>query len=293
MVTRAEGIPLFAVETVRALIDRDLVVPRDGQYVPADDVDLDLDTIGAPASLQALVAARLDALTADERRVVALASVLGGVFSREGLVAVGDTWPDLDGVLSSLRLMEILSLQTDRLSAERGQFKFVQSVVRQVAYSTQSRRDRKQRHTAAADYLASLPDDGGDLAVVIGRHLLDAVEVSSIGDDDVAELSSRACVMLARAAARASSIGAPAEAQRLLESALARTNDPLEQAQFNLAASRAAQSAGRYPAGAEHAVGATRLFDQLALPVDAGMAAAGHGRSLQRLQDNATAAKIA
>ena len=104
LVTRAEGITLFAVETVRALLDRDLVVPRDGQYVPADDVDLDLDTIGAPASLQALVAARLDALTADGRRVVALASVLGAVFSREGLVAVGDAWSDLDGVLSSLRL---------------------------------------------------------------------------------------------------------------------------------------------------------------------------------------------
>ena len=129
--------------------------------------------------------------------------------------------------------------------------------------------------------------------MVIGGHLLDAVEVSSAGDDDVAELTSRACVMLERAAARASSIGAPAEAQRLLESALARTNDPLEQARFSLAASQAAQSAGRYPAGAEHAVEATRLFDQLALPIDAGMAAAEHGRSLQRLQDNATAAEIA
>ncbi len=36
LVDRAEGIPLFAVETVRALIDRDLVVPRDGRYVPAE-----------------------------------------------------------------------------------------------------------------------------------------------------------------------------------------------------------------------------------------------------------------
>ncbi len=63
LVERAEGIPLFAVETVRALIDRDLVVPREGQYVPADAAALDLDAIGAPASLQALVAARLDTLT--------------------------------------------------------------------------------------------------------------------------------------------------------------------------------------------------------------------------------------
>ncbi len=60
---RAEGIPLFAVETVRSLIDRDLVVPRGGQYVLADPDALDLDAVGAPASLQALIAARLDTLT--------------------------------------------------------------------------------------------------------------------------------------------------------------------------------------------------------------------------------------
>ena len=68
LVARAEGVPLFAVETVRALIDRDDVVPRGGQYMLAEEVVLDLDVVGAPASLQALVAARLDALTTEERR---------------------------------------------------------------------------------------------------------------------------------------------------------------------------------------------------------------------------------
>ena len=62
LVERSDGIPLFAVETVRSLIDRDLVVPRGGQYVLADPERLDLDAIGAPASLQALIAARLDTL---------------------------------------------------------------------------------------------------------------------------------------------------------------------------------------------------------------------------------------
>ena len=48
------------------------MIPRDGRYVLADDAGpVDLAAIGAPASLQALVAARLDALTPDERRVVA------------------------------------------------------------------------------------------------------------------------------------------------------------------------------------------------------------------------------
>src|SRR5262249_44063705 len=70
LVLRSEGTPLFAVETIRSLIDRDLVVPRGGQYVLAGDEPLDLDAIGAPASLQALIAARLDQLSPEQRRVV-------------------------------------------------------------------------------------------------------------------------------------------------------------------------------------------------------------------------------
>jgi class 3 adenylate cyclase len=88
LVSRAEGIPLFAVETIRALIDRDAVLPRDGRYVAAPEVDASLDVLGAPASLQALVAARLDALDPMERRVVADASVLGHTFTRDGLAAI-------------------------------------------------------------------------------------------------------------------------------------------------------------------------------------------------------------
>ena len=163
LVDRAEGIPLFAVETVRALIDRDLVVPREGRYVPADGADLDLDVIGAPASLQALVAARLDALTTAERKVVTDASVLGASFTVEGLLALGPTVEDIESVLESLRRKEIVTVQTDRFSPERGQYRFVQSVVRQVAYATQSRRDRTARHLAAADHLAALPDPGDEL----------------------------------------------------------------------------------------------------------------------------------
>ncbi len=60
LVARAEGVPLYAVETVRSLIDRDLVLPRGGQYVLSDPDVLDLDALAAPASLQALIAARLD-----------------------------------------------------------------------------------------------------------------------------------------------------------------------------------------------------------------------------------------
>ncbi|HZK35721.1 MAG TPA: AAA family ATPase, partial [Aeromicrobium sp.] len=88
LVERSEGVPLFAVETVRSLIDRDLVIPRGGQYVLADPQALDLDSIAAPASLQALIAARLDTLSVVQRRVVNQASVLGFSFRRDSIAGL-------------------------------------------------------------------------------------------------------------------------------------------------------------------------------------------------------------
>ena len=46
---RAAGVPLYAVETIRALIDRDLVIPRDGVYRLVGDVgELDCPGLDRP-----------------------------------------------------------------------------------------------------------------------------------------------------------------------------------------------------------------------------------------------------
>jgi len=254
---------------------------------------LDLDAIGAPATLQALVAARLDALDGEEKRVVADAAVLGLTFTRDGLLALGSTPQTLDAVLDGLRRREIVTVQTDRFSAERGQYRFVQSVVRQVAYATLSRRDRKTRHLAAADHLATEPDAADDLAVVIAQHLLDAIEASSDTDPDAAELTSRAIYHLERAATRAAAIGAPAEAQRLLELALTHTHESADQARLHLAAARAANTAGDAPAARDHASAATAGFDELDDGVEAGRAAAAHAVALTYLGENTAAIAVA
>ncbi len=283
LVVRAEGVPLFAVETVRALIDQDSVVPRDGRYVPADGVLVDLDALGAPATLQALVAARLDALSHDERRVVADASVLGASFTQAGLSALGSG--DLAGVLGSLTRKEILAVDQDRFSAERGQFRFVQSVMRQVAYSTQSRRDRKRRHLAAADYLSAAPDAGEELAVVIAQHVLDALDAASRTDTDLEQLATRAGALLERAAARSQKLGSTAEALRLYETALARATQPADQGRLNLAAAMVAQEAGEYRASVEHGGRATEIFEALGDRLQAGLAAGVASYTLIILSD--------
>src|SRR5438093_7638398 len=122
LVERAEGIPLYALEMVRGLIDRDAVIPREGRYVVAPDADL--MTLDAPPSLQALIAARLDALTPAERQLVQDATVHGLAFSRDGIEHISDI-TDLDAVLDELVTKEIFEVHTDRFSPERGQYRFV------------------------------------------------------------------------------------------------------------------------------------------------------------------------
>ena len=83
---------------------------------------------------------------------------------------------------------EVFTVSADPLSPERGNYQFAQQMLRQVAYDTLSRRDRKTRHLAVAAHLrAAFPGDGEEVTDVIARHYLDAL--NAIPDDpDTAEI---------------------------------------------------------------------------------------------------------
>ncbi len=293
LVRRAEGVPLFAVETVRSLIDRDLVVPRGGQYVLADPAALDLDTIGAPASLQALVAARLDTLSPELRRIVVQGSVLGGSFHPEEIAHLCSDVEDLPAALAGLVRLQILSQETSRLSSEYGQFKFVQDVVRQVAYATMSRRDRKASHVSVARLLEGSDDAGGDLAPIIAQHYVDALDAVPT-DPDASELAERAIHHLREAAARARALGSPAEAGAHLGIALARAEDPLLRASIEADLAWAQVDAGLFAESIDHARRATQIFDGAGDEVRAGIAAAAHAAALTvGLGDNQASLDVA
>ena len=185
---QAQGIPLFAMETVRSLIDRDIVQPIEGVYRLAGDVG----DLAVPDSLHALLAARLDALDPGVRWLVSDAAVLGTTFPAEALVAVsGRDEPEVRAALAELVRREVFSVSADPLSPERGSYRFAQNMLRQVAYETLSRRDRKTRHmTVAAHLRAVFPGDGEEVAEVIARHYLDAL--NAVPDaPDAAESAAR------------------------------------------------------------------------------------------------------
>src|SRR5213078_703860 len=81
IVARADGIPLYAVETVRMLLAQGRLVLDDGVYRPVDD----LSDVAVPETLTALISARLDELEPTERSLVADAAVLGQSFTLAGV----------------------------------------------------------------------------------------------------------------------------------------------------------------------------------------------------------------
>jgi predicted ATPase len=203
---QAQGIPLFAVETVRSLIDRDIVQPIEGTYRLVGNVG----ELAVPDSLHALLAARLDALEPRVRRLVADAAVLGTTFPAEALIAVsGQGEPVVRAALAELVRREVLTVSADPLSPEKGSYGFAQNLLRQVAYDTLSRRDRKARHLAVAAHLrAVFPGDGEEVTEVIARHYLDALDAVP-GDPDAGQIRGQAIAALVRAAERAERTGAP------------------------------------------------------------------------------------
>ena len=81
---RAEGVPLYAVETIRMLADRGVLRVGEGAY----EVVGDLGELQVPETLHALIASRLDALGPEDRSLLQDAAVLGKTFTLAALAAV-------------------------------------------------------------------------------------------------------------------------------------------------------------------------------------------------------------
>jgi len=215
IVARADGVPLYAVETVRMLLAQGRMVLKEGVYRPVGD----LTDLAVPETLTALITARLDELDAADRALVADAAVLGQSFSLAAVAAVSGKDPaGLEPRLRTLVRRELLVQQADPRSPERGQYAFVQPLIREVAYNTLAKRDRKVRHLAAARFFESLETD--ELAGALAGHYLAAQGYATDGPEADA-LAAQARVALRGAAERAAALGSHAQAIAFLEHALA------------------------------------------------------------------------
>ncbi len=237
---RAEGIPLYAVETVRMLLDRGALVQEESIYRPTRTIE----TLEVPETLHALIAARLDGLSAEERRVLQDGAVLGKTFTKRALTALsGLSEGELEPLLAALTRKEVLGVQADPRSPEHGQYGFLQDLLRRVAYETLAKADRKAKHLSAAGFLEGTWGEH-EVVEVVASHYLDAFEAAPEAQD-AAEIRSRAGELLARAGERAASLGASEEGERYFAQAAGLADDPVREAELEEQAGRMAWLAAR------------------------------------------------
>jgi class 3 adenylate cyclase/tetratricopeptide (TPR) repeat protein len=263
---RAEGIPLYAVETVRMLQDRGLLVREGARYTVTGDVS----NLEVPETLHALVASRLDGLPGDERALLQSAAVLGQSFSAAAVAAITDRRTgEVTSMLDGLVVKQLLGRDESPLSPERGQYAFLQALLRSVAYGTLGRRTRKALHLAAARFLREAwPGEGSDVAEVLASHYLEAMRADETASD-VEELRFLARETLAAAGRAAASLALGTEADHYFQQAAALAIDDGERAQL-------LEEAGGGLLRADDSAGAERrLREAIALREAAGDATGG------------------
>ena len=145
---KAEGNPLFLEETIRMLAE--------------DGGDEDI-----PDSIHALIAARIDRLPADEKRLLQHASVVGRVFW-PGALGVG-----VDELLDALVAREFVTREERSTISGEQAFRFKHVLIRDVAYSALSKSERADLHARFAGWLEERTGD--ELLEIRAYHLDQAV----------------------------------------------------------------------------------------------------------------------
>jgi class 3 adenylate cyclase/tetratricopeptide (TPR) repeat protein len=278
IVERAEGIPLYAIETVRMLVATGKLEQRDDKTLaPIGDLG-ELAELAVPETLTALIASRLDGLEPDDRALALDAAVLGQSFTIAGLAAVaGRSEEELAPRMRVLVRRELLSLIVDPRSPERGQYQFVQALIREVAYNTLAKKDRKARHLAAARWFESLGEP--ELAGALAGHYLAATALAAPGAEADA-LATQARIALKAAGDRASDLNVPLQAIAFYEQAISVATDPHDEAELHELAGDRAAMANEFPSADAHFVRAIDIRRPLGDRAAVLRATAGRARAL-------------
>lgn len=159
----SEGNPLFALEIMKLLIVRGEVFRRGGLWMVADTRDL-----GLPSTVRGIISDRLGHLTAEERRVLECAAVLGPRFKSDRLGQLADL--DQNRLSDQLvRHQEVNGL----IEVDGAGFRFTHDKIRAVVYDAIPDHIRQQLHRKAAAIIETMPHDEASV-VDLARHYVSA-----------------------------------------------------------------------------------------------------------------------
>jgi class 3 adenylate cyclase len=206
IVAAADGLPLFVEEMVAMLVEDGALRRDNGRWV-ADD----LSRVAAPATIHALLAARLDQLDPGDRVVLERGSVEGQVFHRGAVTKLSPEAdrPEIEERLSDLVLTELIEPATADFPDDEA-FRFHHLLLRDVAYESVQKEERAALHEQFAAWLEEQAGDrSSEYDEIVGYHLEQACRYEE-------ELSGRAAhdgALAQRAAARLGSAGLRAHAR--------------------------------------------------------------------------------
>jgi DNA-binding SARP family transcriptional activator/class 3 adenylate cyclase/tetratricopeptide (TPR) repeat protein len=254
LLERAGGNPLYAEEICRMLADQG-VLRRHGRMVQLSPGA----ATAFPDSIQALIAARLDALTPDRKALLQDAAVVGKVFWAGALCALGNLDPaSVQAGLHELARRELI--RPARSSSVKGEaeYAFWHVLTRDVAYGQLPRAARARKHAAAAAWIEQLAGERiADHAEILAHHYDTALKLALAAGagEEAASLKASVRRFMALAGDRAMGLDI-AQADTYYQRALTLypPGDP-ERAQVLAKAAEAAFQAGRL---AE----ADRLYEQ-------------------------------
>jgi class 3 adenylate cyclase/tetratricopeptide (TPR) repeat protein len=203
VVERASGNPFFAEEIVRSLVDTGVLEGARGNYRLARP----FSSVEVPPTVQAVLAARIDALPAPEKRLLQEAAVIGYDVPLALLHAIcGLTEDELGGLLGDLQDAEFL--YAAQLFPDL-QYRFKHSFTHDVTYGGVLRDRRRDIHAHVVDAIEKLYADRlGEQVERLAHHAFRG------------ELKEKAVHYLWQAGAKAAARSALADARTWFEQAL-------------------------------------------------------------------------
>ena len=173
VVERAGGNPLFAEEFVRMLGEQPAVV---GEPEPSHAGLFDDHT---PASLHAIIAARLDTLAPQQKTMLQDASVVGRVFWTGALTSMSRSdRGSVDAALHELSRKELIRPSKVSSVKEEAEFSFWHTLIRDVAYGQIPRGRRAPKHIAVAEWLERMAGERvSDHAELLAYHYGEALKL--------------------------------------------------------------------------------------------------------------------
>jgi predicted ATPase len=175
--------------------------------------------VTVPATIQALLAARLDRLDPSERSVLERGAVEGRVFHRSAVQALSDEGSQLTGRLVALMRKDLVQVEPTQIPDDEA-YRFRHLLIRDAAYDALPKAVRAELHERLADWLEERRDGLVELDELVGHHLEQAARYKQeLGRPD-ATLTRRAGERVAAAGRRALWRGDNRAAAGLLERAL-------------------------------------------------------------------------